>query len=107
LASAKSKGVDKNGDRPKMGAMETKRQGPLRAFRDRLDLTQEQFARYLTARLGWEISQTEISKWETGARALSRANREAISKATDGRATRGYDAWIRELRKARTAEVAQ
>lgn len=86
--------------------MKIERDNPIRAFRRRLGLSQAGFASYLTARLGWQITQTQVSKWETGNRALSRANLRALHEATDGKAVRGYASWLKARAKSGGEGVA-
>ena len=70
---------------------------PLRAFRNRLGLKQQPFAEWISERLGWTVSQTEISKWECGKRRMSRANAAAMELATAGRVTvKAYRSWWRQ-----------
>lgn len=86
-----------------LGVMKRERQSPLRSFREHLGMTQVEFAGWASERLGWSISQTEISKWETGKRRMSRANAAAIELATGGRVSvRSYRSWIGKVRSVST-----
>jgi DNA-binding transcriptional regulator YiaG len=67
-----------------MCAMGQATKSALREFRRLRGLSQAQFAAWLSGRLQWQVSQSDISRWETGRRRMSRAIAAAFEAATAG-----------------------